>query len=115
MNRQDTMSIESPQLPIIFPDNLDSKFNEYTPETAQPYRELPTGDYKIESQRSFKTKDKRDCTVLTLISKQFKEFIVYTPERLRKELTVKQFSYLRNLGLKTSKMTGNQYFDFQLV
>ena len=48
------------QRPISFPDNLDSMFEQYQHEETIPFRDLPLGDYKIISERTFKTKDKRD-------------------------------------------------------
>ena len=106
------------QQPVFFPDNLDSMFEQYLPESTLPFRELPLGDYHIMSERTFTTKDKRDCLVLTLVSRNDQtKFTVYAPDRLRDVLLPQPnvFTYLRNLGLKTSKSTGNQYFDFQLA
>ena len=105
------------QLPILFPDNLDSKFEEYIPTNAIPFRDLPTGDYKITSDRKFKTKDSRDCMILSLISKDQTSYSVFAPDRLRDELVSKPdtFNYLRNLGLKPSKTSENQYFDYRLA
>lgn len=100
-----------------FPDDLDSRFKDFVLDEVMPYRELPLGDYKIISERSFKTKDSRDCMVLTLFSKDKKNYTVYTPDRLRQHLSEKPntYNYLRNLGLKTSKYTENEYFDYQLA
>lgn len=109
--------IEPTQQPAIFPNDLESKFEQYFSENTIPFRDLPIDDYKIVSERTFKTKDKRDCMVLTLVSREAKTFSVYAPDRLRNELFVNpnKFEYLRNLGSKLSNSTGNQYFDFRLA
>ena len=102
---------------VYFPDNIDNLFEQYIPEYTLPYRELPLGDYKIVSEREFKTKDNRKCMVLTLQSKNQTMITVYVPERLQIQISMKPntYKYLRNLGLKTSETTGNQYFNFQLA
>ena len=119
MQKQDTIPInEITQLPIIFPDNLDSQFESYKPQLTQPipFRDLPLGDYKIIRQHSFKTKDSRDCLVLDLISKDFIKYTVYTPERLKSELNLKpNITFIRNLGLKQSNKSTNSYFNYQLA
>ena len=114
-NRIDHNKIIETQQPMLFPDNLDSKLEDYT-ETI-PFRDLPIDDYKITSKRVFKTKDKRDCLALTLISRNQTKFIVYAPDLIRDQLKANPntFNYLRNLGLKQSKLTDNHYFDFRLA
>ena len=116
MQHQDTIPIT--QLPIIFPDNLDSQFNSYKLELTQPipFRDLPLGDYKITRQHSFKTKDKRDCLVLDLTSKDFTKYTVYTSECLKSELNLKpNITFIRNLGLKQANNSTNSYFNYQLA
>ena len=56
------------QLPVTFPDNLDELFSQAQPpsEHVIPFRDLPIDDYLIRSTKTFKTKDKRDCTILFL-------------------------------------------------
>ena len=105
----ESIAADITQQPVFFPDDLDSKFEEYLPNNTLPYRELPKGDYKIVSERQFKTKDKRDCMVLSLLNIHQETFSVFAPDRLRMELATKPdtFNYLRNLGLKDSKTTEN--------
>ena len=100
-----------------FPDNLDVKFDQYLSENTIPFRELPIDDYKILSERTFKTKDSRDCMTLSLVNRDNTQFSVFAPDRIREELLNKPntFEYIRNLGLKDSKTTENQYFDFRLA
>ena len=101
----------------LFPDNLNELFEAYISNNAIPFRDLPLGDYKILSERLFKTQDSRDCMILTLINRNQETFTTFTPERLREELLMKPntFNYLRKIGLKSSKTTNNQYFDFRLA
>ena len=103
--------------PVLFPDNLDAKFDEYLPDNTIPFRELPLNDYKILSERTFKTKDSRDCMILSLIDRNNTQFSTFAPDRIREELLTKPntFQYLRNLGLKNSQTSSNQYFDFRLA
>ena len=116
--RQDLPEIQ--QLPVTFPDNLEALFEEspYNSDPTMPFRELPLGDYRIDSTKTFKTKDKRDCTILSLTSRQQQQFNVFAPDRLREQMLKypdNAFTYLRNLGLKTSQSTQNQYFDYRLA
>ena len=101
----------------LFPDNLNEQFEVYVSNNAIPFRDLPLGDYKIITEQLFKTQDSRDCMILTLINQNQETFIAFVPDRLREELLRKPntFNYLRNLGLKASKTTDNQYFDFRLA
>ena len=66
ININSLITREVRQLPVTFPDNLDQMFEEslFNSEPLIPFRELPVGDYLIDSIRTFKTKDSRDCTVL---------------------------------------------------
>ena len=118
MNNLNSIAVsETTQQPIIFPDNLNEQFESYVQSNAIPFRDLPIDDYKIITERVFKTKDSRDCMILTIINKHQETFVTFAPDRLREELLTKPdtFNYLRNLGLKQSKTTDNQYFDFRLA
>ena len=117
MNKDSTVEFLNSYKAVPFPENLDSMFKQYLPEIILPFRELPTGDYRIVSNRSFKTKNNRDCMVLTLTSLNDKITTVYAPDRLRNQLLEKPntFNFLRYLGFKTSNSTGNKYFNFLLA
>ena len=95
-----------------FHDNLDEAFKS----DIMPYRELPLGDYKILQQTLTPTsEDDRECLILKLINKNQEEFTTFAPERIKTDLTRLSYNYLRHLGLKQSKSTGNDYFDYKLA
>ena len=83
---------------------------------AIPFRDLPIGDYLILTKFLTKTQDNRDCMILKLSNKDNQQFDVFAPDRLRTDLTINSsYNFIRNLGLKTSKTSGNQYFDYRLA
>ena len=99
-----------------FPDDIDKRFEEAITDSIK-FRDLPLDDYMIiSSNRLYSNKIMKDFLKITAISRKDKtKYNVITTERFAEEFDETKHKYFRNLGIKTSKKTGNEYFDFILV
>ena len=94
------------QTPVSFPDNLDTQFEQYHVEQTIHFKILPLTDCKIFSINTFKTKDRRDFKISSLLKRNKSLIIMFTPDRLHNGIliyAVSPFERLHNLGLKTSQ------------
>ena len=80
-----------------------------------PSRELPIADSKFISINLIKTRDDGECMILKVANQDYQQFDVFAHDRLKANLTINSYNFLRNLGFKTSKSTRNQCFDYRLA
>ena len=115
MNTDETIIPQINDPVVIFPEDLDKKFEEYS--STVSFKDLPKGHYLIKSTRIFTTQDNRVCMVLDLYSKNNLNYSAYAPERMKNELLAKPdtFKFVSNIGLKKSKLTGKHYYDYRLA
>ena len=98
---------------VLFPDNLDDRFNKFffddTAHEAILFDNLPLGVYKI-------LYFNRETEILNLFSEHEKIFFVHpTTQLLKVLLSNTKYEYIRNLGRKRARNTIHTYIHFQLA